>query len=311
MRRWLESNGRLASPKLLVGESYGGFRGPRLARALVDQGVALRGMLLLSPVLNFNNRAFEWEPYGYLTRLPTMAAAQRKAASRDEVADAEAYATGDYLQDFLRGPVDAAAVRRMSERVTAPTGLPPDLVQRRGGRVDWLTERREREPGRIASSYALSVTALDPSPDTVFTEAPDAVTDALRPAVGEAAAALYADRLSWRPEGAPAPQYQLLNDALFRAWTCSTQQQGAHSISALRTALAFDPRLHVLVMHGLYDLVTPYFASRMILNQLPVAFAGRARLMAVPGGHMFYVRDAARAVLRDEGQALVLEASAP
>jgi carboxypeptidase C (cathepsin A) len=94
MRRWLEANGRLASPKLLVGESYGGFRGPRLARALVDQGAALGGMLL-SPLLDYNSRSFEWEPYFYLTRLPTMAAAQRGATSRDALADVEAYATGD------------------------------------------------------------------------------------------------------------------------------------------------------------------------------------------------------------------------
>lgn len=311
MRRWLEANGRLASPKVYVGESYGGFRGPRLARALVDQGVALRAMLLVSPVLDFNNRAFEWEPYGYLTRLPSMAAAQRGAASRDEVADAEAYATGEYLQDFLRGMGDAAAVRRMSDRVAALTGLPAELVQRRGGRVDWLTERREREPGRIASSYDLTVTGIDPLPTSQFIENPDAVTDALRPVVGSAIESLYADRLDWRPEGAPAPQYELLGGQVFRAWTYSTGQQGAQSVSALRTALAFDPRLQVLVMHGLYDLVTPYLASAMILDQLPPAFAGRARVLAVPGGHMFYTRDASRTRLRDEGEALVQSATAP
>ena len=311
MRRWLEANNRLASPKIYVGESYGGFRGPRLARALVDQGVALRAMLLVSPVLDFNNRAFEWEPYGYLTRLPSMAAAKRGAASRDEVADAEAYATGEYLQDFLRGMGDAAAVRRMSDRVAALTGLPAELVQRRGGRVDWFTERREREPGRIASAYDLSVTGIDPLPTSQFIENPDAVTDALRPVVGSAIEGLYADRLDWRPEGAPAPQYELLGGQAFRAWTYSTGQQGAQSVSALRTALAFDPRLQVLVVHGLYDLVTPYLASAMILDQLPPAFAGRARVLAVPGGHMFYIRDASRTRLRDEGEALVKSALTP
>ena len=311
MRRWLEANGRLSSPKLYVGESYGGFRGPRLARALVDQGVALTGMMLVSPILDFNSRAFEWEPYGYLTRLPTMAAAQRGATSREAVADAEAYATGDYLQDFLHGMGDTAAVHRMSERVAALTGLSAELVERRGGRVDWFTERREREPGRIASSYDLTVTAIDPLPTSQFIENPDAVTDALRPVVGSAASALYADRLGWRPEGAPAPQYELLDGQPFRAWTYSTGQQGAQSVSALRTALAFDPRLHVTIMHGLYDLVTPYFASKMILDQLPPAVAGRARLMAVPGGHMFYTHDVSRVALRDEGVALVRASASP
>ena len=39
VRRWLAANERLASPKFIVGESYGGFRGPRLAKALAtDEG---------------------------------------------------------------------------------------------------------------------------------------------------------------------------------------------------------------------------------------------------------------------------------
>lgn len=240
-----------------------------------------------------------------------MAATKRGAASRDEVADAEAYATGEYLQDFLRSMGDAAAVRRMSDRVAALTDLPAELVQRRGGRVDWFTERREREPGRIASAYDLSVTGIDPLPTSQFIENPDAVSDALRPVVGSAIEGLYADQLDWRPDEAPAPQYELLGGQAFRAWIYSTGQQGAQSVSALRTALAFDPRLQVLVMHGLYDLVTPYFASAMILNQLPPAFAARARVLAVPGGHMFYIRDASRVRLRDEGEALVQSATAP
>ena len=240
-----------------------------------------------------------------------MAAAQRGVTSRDALADVEAYATGEYLQDFLRGMGDAAAVRRMSDRVASLTGLPADLVQRRGGRIDWLTERREREPGRIASSYDLTITGIDPLPTSQFIENPDAVTDALRPVVGSAVTSLYADRLGWRPEGAPAPGYELLGGEAFRAWTYSTNQQGAQSVSALRTALAFDPLLHVVVMHGLYDLVTPYFASKMILDQLPPGFADRARLLTVPGGHMFYTRNASRARLREEGEALIRAATMP
>ena len=76
-------------------------------------------------------------------------------------------------------------------------------------------------------------------------------------------------------------------------------------------ALAADPRLQVLVIHGLYDIVTPYFASKMILDQMPPALAGRARLLALPGGHMFYTRDASRLRLQQEGAALVEAATKP
>lgn len=304
IRRWLELNGRLASPRFVVGESYGGFRAPRLARRLADaEGVALSGMLLVSPVLDFNAWSSQWQPYAWLTRLPTMAAANHKAEAREPAV--EAYAAGEYLTDFMRGPSDAAAVRRMAEHVANLTGLPLELTKRRGGRIDWWTERREREPGRIGSAYDLTVTGLDPDPMAQSVQAPDAVTDALKAPVTAAAVSLYADRLNWRPDGAPGPRYEILNEAVARSWSYNGGQSAAESVTALQSALAFDPALHVIVMHGLYDIVTPYFASKLILDQLPAALASRARLVTVPGGHMFYTRDASRLRFRDEGQALI------
>src|ERR1035441_2268279 len=50
---WLVKNDRLGSKKYLVGESYGGFRGPRVTHYLQSQlGVALNGVVLVSPYLN-------------------------------------------------------------------------------------------------------------------------------------------------------------------------------------------------------------------------------------------------------------------
>ncbi len=37
IRRWLADHGRLGSPKFIVGESYGGFRAPRLAKTLASR----------------------------------------------------------------------------------------------------------------------------------------------------------------------------------------------------------------------------------------------------------------------------------
>ena len=56
--------------------------------------------------------------------------------------------------------------------------------------------------------------------------------------------------------------------------------------------LALDPKLKLLVAHGLFDLATPYFGSKIVLDQLP-AFASpdRVKLVVYPGGHMFYSRD--------------------
>src|SRR5262249_51542218 len=71
MRRWLEENDRAASPKYLLGESYGGFRVPRLARALND---GISGLVLVSPALDLGGRSSAFAPFFYVTRLPSMAA---------------------------------------------------------------------------------------------------------------------------------------------------------------------------------------------------------------------------------------------
>ena len=80
----------------------------------------------------------------------------------------------------------------------------------------------------------------------------------------------------------------------------------AESVTELRQILALDPKLKVLVAHGLFDLATPYFGSKILLDQLP-AFATppRVKLVVFPGGHMFYARDASRKAFRAEAEALM------
>ncbi|MEA2803102.1 MAG: hypothetical protein QOE49_3197, partial [Rhodospirillaceae bacterium] len=53
--RYLTQNHRQASPKYLVGESYGGFRAARLPELLADDHhIAIAGSFLISPVLEFS-----------------------------------------------------------------------------------------------------------------------------------------------------------------------------------------------------------------------------------------------------------------
>ena len=63
--------------------------------------------------------------------------------------------------------------------------------------------------------------------------------------------------------------------------------------------------MRVLVTHGMTDVVTPYFESRMVLDQIPnFGPAERLRFVLYPGGHMFYSRDASRASFRDDAKAM-------
>src|SRR5262249_57183820 len=48
---YLAKNGRTASPKYLLGESYGGFRAVKVAKSLQhDQGIVVSGLVMVSPL---------------------------------------------------------------------------------------------------------------------------------------------------------------------------------------------------------------------------------------------------------------------
>src|SRR5213078_3957792 len=90
IRRWLEKYDRLLSPKYVAGESYGGIRGPKVVRNLqTKQGVGVRGLILISPVLDFRDYSGS-SLMQYVARLPTMAAVAREAkgpVTRNDLAE--------------------------------------------------------------------------------------------------------------------------------------------------------------------------------------------------------------------------------
>ena len=146
IRRWLEKYDRLLSPKFVAGESYGGIRGPKIVRNLqIQQGVGVRGLILISPVLDF--REFDGSSLlQYVASLPTMAAVAREAkgaVTRSDMADVEHYAQGDFLADLIKGLADTEATTRLSDKVAALTGIDQAVSRRLAGRFDVAEFRRE------------------------------------------------------------------------------------------------------------------------------------------------------------------------
>ena len=120
---------------------------------------------------------------------------------------------------------------------------------------------------------------------------------------------LTANRLNW-PINA---RYEILNQVVNSHWDWGGGRPHAESLSDLRELLALDPHFRALVAHGVTDQVTPYFASKMLIDQLP-AFGNpdRVRLAVYGGGHMLYLEDASRAALREDARRLIEgEAKAP
>jgi len=307
IRRWLEKYDRLLSPKFVAGESYGGIRGPKIVHNLQSkQGVGVRGLILVSPVLDFR----DWSGSSllqYVGRLPTMAAVAREAkgqVAHKDLADVERYARGEFLADLVKGQADVEATNRIADKIAGLTGIDAAVTRRLAGRLSVGEFRREfdRKNGKVTGRYDASVLGFDPYPDSNYVQFGDPSGDTLIAPLTSAAVDLTTRKLNWRPDGS----YHLLNDAVGNAWNFGRGREPVESVSNIRRSLALDPSMKLLVGHGLFDLATPYFATRIVLDQLP-AFAGpnRVRLVVYPGGHMFYSREGARKAFRSEVQALM------
>jgi len=308
IRRWLEKHDRLLSPKYVVGESYGGIRGPKVVRNLQrDQGIGVRGLILISPVLDF--REFTGSSMlQYVWSLPTYAAVARrakgKAVTRADMTDVESYATSDFLIDLIKGQADVDANNRLSDKVAELTGIDQAVSLRLAGRFAVAEFRREfdRRNGRITGRYDASVMGPDPNPDSSFFSFSDPSGEGLAAPVSSAVVDLTTRKLNWRPDGS----YQLGNNAVEREWNFGHGINPPQSVEDIRQIMAIDPKLKVLVGHGLFDLATPYFGSKVILDQMPaIGEAPRVKLVVYPGGHMFYSRDGSRQAFRGDAQAMM------
>jgi carboxypeptidase C (cathepsin A) len=305
VRLWLDHNNRIVSPKYILGESYGGFRGPRLAEKLrSDEGVGVSGLILLSPLLDAHVMSGYADPMGWVDLLPSEVAvtrARQGPVARTDLADVEAYASGEYLADILRGTSDRVATERLAARVAGLTGLDLALVRRMGGHLDASVFQRSLVPGRVASRYDGTVTRPNPTPDALSGQFPDPVLAGFEAPVTSAMMAVYADKLNWRPDMI----YHLSSDAVFGGWDWGHGIGRPESFSALQADRSVDPYMRVLIAHGLFDLVTPYFGTARMLALLP-EMVGSAPISfrVYAGGHMFYFGNSSRAALREDAKAV-------
>jgi carboxypeptidase C (cathepsin A) len=300
---WLLKNGRMASPKYITGESYGGYRVPRITYFLQTRlGVGISGMVMVSPYLEPPmDQAPDFSPMTWVTTLPSMAAAnyerQGKPLSPALMKEVEDYARGEFVTDLMKGRRDPAAVDRMVGKVTAYTGLNPDFVRKSGGRIEIGAFLRElyRDKGRIASVYDSNVTQEDPFPWAPSGRRGDPILDAIIAPTTSAMVDFDTRVVGWKAEG----RFNALSYDVGENWEKGVELTEA--TTDLRQAIAADPKMKVLIVHGYDDLSCPYFVSRLVIDQMPIGGdPARVKLAIYSGGHMFYSRPASQASFRED-----------
>ncbi len=309
---WLVKNERLTARKYLVGESYGGFRGPRITHYLQTRlGVAMNGMVLVSPYLDPGaSKNGDLSPLPWMLTLPSIAAAnlEREGKLTDAaMAEIITYTRTQYLEDLLKGRSDAEAIERIVKRVTELSGLDPTFVRHLGGRLETQAYLREvyRAEGKLGSRYDSNVRSWDPFPFAPTQRTDDPILDSIIAPTTSAIVDFITHTVGWKYSG----RYNALSYEVNKLWSDggdagreddeSDIERG--SVQELRQSVAIDPKLNVLIAHGWDDLSCPFMASVLIVDQMPImGDPKRVRVREYPGGHMFYSRPASQTALHGD-----------
>lgn len=296
---YVAHNARSASPKYLLGESYGGFRAGKVARVLQqDQGIVASGIVMVSPLLE-TSYTFGGDrlSLGCALQLPSVVAAElefRRAMTPQALGDAERFAMTDYLTTLAGAPPEGEAGRTFYGRIADMTGLPVEAVEKARGclRDAYLNHRRDRARQSL-SAYDASFGVDDPFPVSDRRRGPDPVLDGFVRALGGLFADYARNELGFRTD----ITYALLAGEVSGSWDWGRGGRGGgQGVSDdIREMLAINPSFRLLVAHGSSDLITPHMVSRYILDHIPrIGGPDRVQLKVYSGGHMFYLADPSR-----------------
>jgi len=297
IQRYIEVNGRTASPKFIFGESYGAVRAAVLANLLETAGVELSGVVLQSSVLDYNSNC------GVITLTVTCAAylpSYAAVADHHGLADRGGLAQEAFLEVARTFAVESyePAVERFLQNSTLPDDSLLAVLTRYTGlsAAEWEARfnytpgafQSRLIPSMVLGRYDARVSAKigtplasggDPSSNLITASFIGAIQTHLQ-------ALKYTH----------ASPYVTLSNAIY-TWNFSHAGRVVpDSIPDLAAALAQNPHLQVLSLSGYHDLATPFFLTERDLARLgPLP---NVTIRNYNGGHMTYLDDNSRRLER-------------
>lgn len=305
---------RWSSPKFIGGESYGTTRSAGLAGYLQSRyGFYLNGVILISAILDFGaditDRGND-RPYPLL--LPTFCATawyHKKLSPQYAdlgalLKEVETFALTDYAAALLKGDQLPAAERtRIIGRLSQYTGLSAAYIDQCNLRLEVGRVNKEllRAEGLTVGRLDARITGhdYDNAGDTY-----DYDPSYDKTIYGPYAAAMYdyLHRTLKYDNGIP---YEVLTGRP-RPWPLASDRY-LNVAETLRDAMTKNPYLKVWVANGYFDMATPYFATRNVLDHmfLQPSLKKNISLTYYPAGHMMYIHKPSLAQLKKDFDAFI------
>lgn len=310
---WLEQHGRTRSPLFLMGESYGGTRAGFLSVALALRGLALKGVILVSPTV----AAGGGSPIGTgdpdAMSLPTWAAIAQfhgrgayRGLSLDQVTDRAAkFARLTYAPALTRiDRLSTGERQRIARRIADLTGMAAERIYANGLRVpdfgDALLagERLGRDDARLHAPIE-EMKKLPPPYD-------EPGSSLARGTYDQTAAydSLFRFRYGYRPKSA----FVSLSLEANRRWNYAVPGGVANIPTMFRDQMRTNPDLRILVLAGYFDTTVPYSYPMMAYNAASLP-PGRFAFHLLEAGHAVFDDPKARAQAADLARSFIRSGS--
>ncbi len=290
-------------PIVLYGESYGGLRTPIVAQELLAAGVALQGIVLQSPILNYNSNCSLLDP-GKLSCgsfIPSYGATAAWFALAQPPLlnlDTELAPFAQTVAGFVDSVYEPAAQLFLTLQQPLGSSLDQQLASFTGlSSSNWLNSpllgpdqfRSLLKPQQLLGRYDARVTA---PVGNALTREGDPSSTVINPAFTNGIAATLT-QLKYQATAS----YVMSNDTAINQW--GWQHDGnalPDAIPDLALAWTQKPELQVMAVLGLNDLATPFHQTEQDLDRLGSAPAS-LQIKRYTAGHMTYLDDKARPLL--------------
>jgi carboxypeptidase C (cathepsin A) len=300
--QYLTRNERWASPKYLIGESYGTTRSAQLSNVLQHRHqIYLNGVVLVSSV-GFGNWGADDRSKFFLPTFVTSAwyhhllPPDLQKLTIEEVAQqGRQFAHGEYAAALEKGDqLSPAEYQKTVHDLARFTGLSPKYIEQTNLRISpqrWFKEllREKRHTvGRLDSRFV----GMDADAAGERNE-----YDSSEASYEGAYSAMFQDYvrrdLKWNTEG-----YYTIT-ANVRPWD---QGQPGAVAEALRSAMTEQTHLKVLVVCGYYDLATPFNGIEHTVSHMNLEAPIRKNISFTyyEAGHMMYIDRKAREKLHKD-----------
>ncbi|HYV07597.1 MAG TPA: peptidase S10 [Blastocatellia bacterium] len=309
--QFLTRNERWASPKFLIGESYGTTRSAQLSQVLQQRHqIYLNGIALLSAV-GFGNWGADDRTIFFLPTLVVSAWYHKllppdlqKLSIAELAQQARQFAHGEYAAALEKGDeISQAEYQKTVKSLARFTALSPAYIERTNLRISpqrWFKELlrdRRQTIGRIDARF-LGMDA-DAAGERYEYDSSLASYDG-------AYVAMFQDyvrrELKWNTD-----MYYTLS-ARVQPWD---QGQPGAPAEALRAAMTSQGYLKVLVICGYYDLATPFNGIEHTVSHMSLEPAIRKNVSFTyyEAGHMMYIEKKSREKLHKDVTAFITGAA--